>query len=67
MKVVDFEPCRKTAEFADLLVDETLRDPGVVEVGYKDGLRYSAWPSRSGRPADGRPGIVLGPETACSW
>jgi acyl transferase domain-containing protein/NAD(P)-dependent dehydrogenase (short-subunit alcohol dehydrogenase family)/acyl carrier protein len=41
VKVVDFEASRKTATFADLLIDETLRDPGAVEVGYADGLRWT--------------------------
>jgi acyl transferase domain-containing protein/acyl carrier protein/NAD(P)-dependent dehydrogenase (short-subunit alcohol dehydrogenase family) len=40
-KAVDFEDTRKTAGIADLLLDETLRDPGVVEVGYKNGLRWT--------------------------
>jgi acyl transferase domain-containing protein/acyl carrier protein len=34
VKAVDLEPGRKTAEPADLLIAETLFDPGVVEVGY---------------------------------
>jgi 3-oxoacyl-(acyl-carrier-protein) synthase/acyl carrier protein len=41
VKVVDFEPSRKTSALADLLIEETLRDPGVVEVGYRDGQRWS--------------------------
>jgi acyl transferase domain-containing protein/acyl carrier protein/NADP-dependent 3-hydroxy acid dehydrogenase YdfG len=41
VKVVDFEPGRKTTAFADLLVHETLRDPGLVEVGYKYGQRWA--------------------------
>ncbi|MEZ5141478.1 MAG: SDR family NAD(P)-dependent oxidoreductase [Acidimicrobiales bacterium] len=40
VKVVDVEPSRKTAALADLLVDETLRDPATVEVGHADGLRW---------------------------
>ena len=40
-KAVDFPPSRKTAALADLLIDETLRDPGAVEVGYKDDQRYA--------------------------
>ncbi|MGB5658157.1 MAG: SDR family NAD(P)-dependent oxidoreductase [Thermoanaerobaculia bacterium] len=34
IKVVDFEPSRATAAPADRLIEETLRDPGSVEVGY---------------------------------
>ena len=41
VKAVDFEPSRKTAALADLLIDETLRDRGVVEVGYADGHRWT--------------------------
>ena len=41
VKAVDFEPSRKTAGLAELLLQETLRDPGVVEVGYADELRWS--------------------------
>jgi acyl transferase domain-containing protein/acyl carrier protein/NAD(P)-dependent dehydrogenase (short-subunit alcohol dehydrogenase family) len=41
VKVIDFEPSRKTSALADLLLEETLRDPGAVEIGYKDGLRWT--------------------------
>ncbi|MGZ4187422.1 MAG: SDR family NAD(P)-dependent oxidoreductase, partial [Solirubrobacteraceae bacterium] len=41
VKVVDFEPSRKTAALAELLIEETLRDPGAVEVGHADGLRWT--------------------------
>ncbi|NBC15680.1 MAG: SDR family NAD(P)-dependent oxidoreductase, partial [Bacteroidetes bacterium] len=43
VKAVDFASSRKTASLADLLIDETLRDPGVVEVGYgpDDAERYA--------------------------
>lgn len=34
VKAVDFAPTRKTAVPADVLIAETLTDPGVVEVGY---------------------------------
>src|SRR6266508_4049755 len=40
VKAVDFALSRKTAALADLLVEETLRDPGCVEVGYADGMRW---------------------------
>ncbi|MGA5299591.1 SDR family NAD(P)-dependent oxidoreductase [Nucisporomicrobium flavum] len=40
VKAVDFAAGRKTAAPADRLVDETLRDPGCVEVGYADGRRW---------------------------
>jgi acyl transferase domain-containing protein/NAD(P)-dependent dehydrogenase (short-subunit alcohol dehydrogenase family)/acyl carrier protein len=41
VKVVDFEPSRKTSALADLLIEETLRDPGAVEIGYRDGQRWT--------------------------
>ncbi len=37
VKAVDFESERNTWEIAALLIDEALRDPGAVEIGYKDG------------------------------
>jgi acyl transferase domain-containing protein/NADP-dependent 3-hydroxy acid dehydrogenase YdfG/acyl carrier protein len=61
VKVIDFERSRKTAALAELLTEETLRDPGAVEIGYSDGLRWTvgllerdAAPASSSRlPADG--------------
>ncbi|HXW58650.1 MAG TPA: SDR family NAD(P)-dependent oxidoreductase [Solirubrobacteraceae bacterium] len=41
VKAVDFAPSRKTAALADLLLEETLRDPGAVELGYAEDLRWS--------------------------
>ncbi len=41
VKVIDFEPSRKTSSLADFLLEETLRDPGAVEIGYKDGQRWT--------------------------
>ena len=40
-KVVDFAPSRKTAALADQLIEETLQDPGVVEVGRDDAGRWT--------------------------
>jgi NAD(P)-dependent dehydrogenase (short-subunit alcohol dehydrogenase family) len=62
VKAVDFDMGRKTAEPADLLIAETLSDPGIVEVGYHDGLRYTI--TLEEQPAaDGIPGMVLNEET----
>jgi hypothetical protein len=36
-KVVDFEAELKPSEVAEILIEETLRDPGAVEIGYKEG------------------------------
>jgi len=41
VKAVDFGPTHKAAEVADALVEETVRDPGVIEVGHKSGKRWS--------------------------
>jgi len=40
VKAVDFPLNRKTSALADVLIDETLRDPGCVEVGYAAGRRW---------------------------
>jgi NAD(P)-dependent dehydrogenase (short-subunit alcohol dehydrogenase family)/acyl carrier protein len=61
VKVVDFESGRKTAAPAELLIEETLRDPGAVEVGHAGGMRWTVGlleravePAPSSRlPADG--------------
>jgi hypothetical protein len=59
VKAVDFPETRKTAELADALVAETLRDPGAVEIGVRDGLRTSV-ALRAEPAADGAPGLALG-------
>ena len=41
MKAVDFGASRKPASLAELLVAETLRDPGAVEIGYADDMRWT--------------------------
>ncbi len=41
VKAVDFEANRNPNEVADLLIEETLRDPGAVEIGYTRGQRWS--------------------------
>jgi malonyl CoA-acyl carrier protein transacylase/3-oxoacyl-(acyl-carrier-protein) synthase/acyl carrier protein len=40
VKAIDFPVSRKTSALADVLIDETLRDPGCVEVGHADGRRW---------------------------
>ncbi|MDM7995676.1 MAG: SDR family NAD(P)-dependent oxidoreductase [Acidobacteriota bacterium] len=62
VKVVDFEPSRKTSALADLLLEETLRDPGAVEVGYKDGQRWTIGLKEI--PAgEADPGLTLGKDS----
>jgi acyl transferase domain-containing protein/NAD(P)-dependent dehydrogenase (short-subunit alcohol dehydrogenase family)/acyl carrier protein len=41
VKVVDFEAERKPSDIAEILINETLYDPGAVEIGYKNGLRWT--------------------------
>ncbi len=41
VKAVDFGAERKPWEIAALLLEETLRDPGAVEIGYKNALRWT--------------------------
>jgi acyl transferase domain-containing protein len=62
VKAVDFPETRRTAELADALVAETLRDPGAVEIGVRDGLR-TAVALREEPAADGAPGLALGRES----
>jgi NADP-dependent 3-hydroxy acid dehydrogenase YdfG len=40
VKAVDFAVNRKTSALADVLIEETLRDPGCVEVGHAGGRRW---------------------------
>ncbi len=62
VKAVDFEPSRRTTTLADLLIEEARLDPGVVEVGYRGGRRFTV--GLEERPAaDGLPGMGLGRDT----
>ncbi len=58
VKTIDFEANRNPNEIADLLIEETLRDPGAVEIGYTNGQRWTV--GLQEQPAtDGQPGMVL--------
>ena len=58
VKAVDFEPEREATEIAQALIDETLRDPGAVEIGYQGGQRWTV--GLDEQPAnDGLPGMTL--------
>jgi NAD(P)-dependent dehydrogenase (short-subunit alcohol dehydrogenase family) len=62
VKAVDFDAVRTPSEVADILLAETLRDPGAVEIGYHGGLRWTI--GIEPQPvADGEPGMVLGRDT----
>ena len=62
VKAVDFESGRNAAEIAGLLIDETLRDPGAVEIGYKKGLRWTVGLEEQSA-TDGKPGVTLDEST----
>jgi malonyl CoA-acyl carrier protein transacylase len=58
VKAVDFELSASTWGIADALIAETLSDPGAVEIGFKNGLRWTL--SLTEQPAaNGEPGLVL--------
>ncbi|HUJ05009.1 MAG TPA: SDR family oxidoreductase, partial [Streptosporangiaceae bacterium] len=61
VKAVDFPAGRKTAALADALIDETLRDPGAVEIGRADGRRWAVG-LREVPFGDGSAGLALGKE-----
>ncbi len=62
VKAVDFESECKPPEIAELLVEETLRDPGAIEIGYKQGLRWTIGLEEQ-PAADGQPGLTLDQNT----
>ncbi len=63
VKAVDFPVNRKTAALADMLIEETLRDPGCVEVGHAGGRRWGVGLAERPFPEVGEdPGEVVGPE-----
>jgi acyl transferase domain-containing protein/acyl carrier protein len=62
VKAVDFEADRDASEVAELLIEETLRDPGAVEIGYKTRLRWAVG-LRERSAEDGQPGLVLGEDS----
>ena len=58
VKAVDFELGRDVSALAEVLVEETLRDPGAIEVGYKEAERWTVGLQQ--QPAeDGQPGLTL--------
>ncbi|MGB7433988.1 MAG: SDR family NAD(P)-dependent oxidoreductase, partial [Candidatus Acidiferrum sp.] len=62
VKAVDFEAERKPSEVADILIEETMRDPGAVEIGYKQGLRWTVGLQEQ-TAADGKPALTLDSNT----
>jgi len=62
VKVVDFAASAPLADVADAILSETLVDPGIVEAGHADGLRWTI--SLAEQPAaDGAPGLTLGKDS----
>ena len=62
VKAVDVEVGAGASQVAALLVDETLRDPGAVEVGRQGGSRWAIG-LQEAAAADGRPGLPIGPDS----
>ena len=62
VKAVDFEAERKPSDVAEILIEETLRDPGAIEIGYKDGQRWTVGLQEQ-PAADGQPGLRLDSDT----
>ena len=62
VKAVDFEAEGRPSEVADILIDETLRDPGAVEIGYKQGLRWTVGLQEQSA-ADGKHALTLDSNT----
>ncbi|MBE1495760.1 acyl transferase domain-containing protein/acyl carrier protein [Amycolatopsis lexingtonensis] len=60
VKAVDFGPGATNDQIADALIEETLTDPGALEIGRADGLRWSVTVEE--RPMTGE-GMALGPDT----
>jgi acyl transferase domain-containing protein/NAD(P)-dependent dehydrogenase (short-subunit alcohol dehydrogenase family)/acyl carrier protein len=58
VKAVDFELHRAADDIADILLQETYRDPGVVEIGHEGNLRWTI--GLQEQPAtNNEPGLVL--------
>jgi NAD(P)-dependent dehydrogenase (short-subunit alcohol dehydrogenase family) len=62
VKAVDFEAEREAAKVAESLIEETLRDPGAIEIGYKNGLRWTIGLQEQSA-ADGESGLPLDANT----
>ena len=58
VKAVDFDLGYDARELSDLLIAETLRDPGAVEVGHRDGERWTI-SLQEQSAIDGQPGMTL--------
>ncbi|MBN2574153.1 MAG: SDR family NAD(P)-dependent oxidoreductase, partial [Deltaproteobacteria bacterium] len=64
VKVVDFTENASGADVARALLDEAERDPGAVEIGYRDGLRTTvALQAMAGVPGDVKASVQLGEDS----
>ena len=62
VKALDFETSREPQEIAESVIQETLHDPGVVEIGYTGSQRWTV--GLQEQPAiDGQPGLRLDKDT----
>jgi malonyl CoA-acyl carrier protein transacylase len=52
VKVVDFETAATPAVIAERLIEETLHDPGALEIGWENDLRYGIATVEDTRPAE---------------
>ncbi len=62
VKALDFEAGRSADEIAEALIEETLHDPGAVEIGYAGRQRWSVGMEEKSAD-DGRPGMQLNRDT----
>jgi acyl transferase domain-containing protein/NAD(P)-dependent dehydrogenase (short-subunit alcohol dehydrogenase family)/acyl carrier protein len=58
VKAVDFELNRSATDVAEVLINETLRDPGAVEIGYTGAQRWTIGLNEQAA-TDGEPGMIL--------
>ena len=66
VKAVDFPASRKTSALAEALIEETMLDPGCVEVGHVDGQRWGVGLTTRAFPAIDTPepgAMELGPDS----
>jgi acyl transferase domain-containing protein/acyl carrier protein/NAD(P)-dependent dehydrogenase (short-subunit alcohol dehydrogenase family) len=62
VKAVDFGPSRKTTALSELLIEETLLDPGAVEIGYQQDRRWTIG-LEAAPLQEGGAGLTLGKES----
>ncbi len=62
VKAVDFAEGASSDDICSMLLEETLRDPGAVEIGRMNGLRCTIGLEERAVEADG-PGLALGPDS----